>query len=107
MKELKVRQYDTETKKWIHTRVGNIDELSFATGYKDKNGKEIYSGDRISFRDEDGELHTATVGFNMIKGFWMMWSKINYRKDIEYWFKEHKDDIKIIGNIWSKKDEQT
>lgn len=105
--KLRVKKYDKEKQKFYSVDIGDLnDELAVYTGYKDKYDKEIYSGDRISYREDDGTLHTATVSFNLLNGFHIIWNQIAYRNDIDYWFKTHKDNIKIIGNRWGRKDEQ-
>ena len=82
----------------------NFDEVDFiyGTGFIDKNGKEIESGDIV--KTDFGDVYS--IKFNNIYGFCAI------KEDIRLWFAEETEDevnetlskTEIIGNIYENKD---
>lgn len=101
MREIKFRFWDKDLKKMCHRKpltydfsVENIIPLQF-TGFKDKNGNEIYEGDILG----DWE-----VFFDEKLGQWMLDCSSVQDKSTSYaLFKEIEDfEYEIIGNIYEK-----
>ena len=72
-------------------------ELMQYTGLKDKNGKEIYEGDIVAFRDRKGELR---------KGFEVKWGAIMGEQGV-YGFGfdiANTEKVEIIGNLYENKE---
>lgn len=82
----------------------NFDEVDFiyGTGFIDKNGKEIESGDIV--KTDFGDVYS--IKFNNIYGFCAI------KEDIRLWFAEETEDevnetlskTEAIGNIYENKD---
>lgn len=82
----------------------DFDEVEFiyGTGIKDKNGKEIESGDILK-TEFAGILH---IKFHNVYGFYAV------KKDDKYWFAEEIEDednetllkTEVIGNIYENKE---
>lgn len=90
-----------------HHRTDSI--LMQFTGFKDKNGKEIYDMDIIGdWTDVDGKMEQSkqTVYFDDMLGQWMLDNSLKQDKTISYsLFSElHDFEYEIIGNVFENTD---
>ena len=123
MREIKFRAWDNETKSMIvnSTRkmtlqngfdYGNpMFELMQYTGLKDKNGKEIYEGDILSFsifdyNDNDVQYKGVIVYSGSRFSIWNNKDSEYYGSDggfdLDYTVSQD-DELEIIGNIYENK----
>lgn len=75
------------------------------TGLKDKNGKEIYEGDIVSFEDSDGGyeyqdlvINTGIVEYGELRFYFT--NRVAVEMDNFYIKDGRCDDIEVIGNIY-------
>ena len=123
MREIKFRGYSEDLDKWVYGdllqyRVLPIifDEeceqhecfapsIGQSTGLFDKNGKEIYEGDIVSFEDSDGGyeyqdlvINTGIVEYGELRFYFT--NRVAVEMD-DFYIKDGRcDDIEVIGNIY-------
>ena len=118
MREIKFRAFDTKHKRMtdlfgmesadglngrVHASKGVV--LMQYTGLKDKNGKEIYEGDVLEFKETDGQSPKWVVieYDERIAGFWanpkFQSKKSSHHKRVD-WIEWDTSKDKVIGNIW-------
>ncbi len=114
-REIKFRIWDKESKWMISFENMNLSiirnreperfELMQYTGLKDKNGKEIYEGDIIEFKDfEDEDMYTGLVDY--IGSAFCLRDSIKIPEDMEFAEINSLDKLKVLGNIHEVTEEQ-
>ena len=82
---------------WAHFEPYHEDiHLMQYTGLKDKNGVEIYEGDKVKAKFYGKEV-VGEIGFN--SGCFLLWNSCVSDNQLFIF-----TDIEVIGNVWDKND---
>ena len=97
-----VEIYDEDESRY---RYCDFDEVEFiyGTGFTDKNGKEIQSGDIL--KTEFGDVFS--IKFNNVYGFCAIEEDVRYwfaEEGLEYELRETFSKSEVIGNIYENKE---
>jgi len=119
MREIKFRAWDKDEKKMRIFHVDNAIEtgwhyhylledesvkLQQYTGLKDKNGKEIYEGDIVEYKENWLESESGIDERFIHEVSWEVESFVLKNHGLLSELRDLKNKIKVIGNIYENKD---
>ena len=85
-------EHQTDFKPMSLTKSSNF-EIVWFTGLHDKQGKEIYEGDRVVETDEHGNEDSGIVGFRN-GAFVIDWGDVGFK------YFDNDSSLEILGNIY-------